>query len=365
MSVTSSGEELSASSVIGLIESGAYPREIVVTIARGFLPLGQHDLIAVLAYLAMSPDNEVAELAEASLQDVPSRVQAEFAANEEVQADHLVRLMCVSTDALVLEALIRNRVVPDEQVVELARHAEPRVQEVIVINHARILRAPNILDALLDNSSLTNDVRRRVHEARDEFFVKQKARDEAAALVEEEEPEVIDVPLDAIVDLLERAEQQPDEVSQVTLTESEKTDERAAAIWTRLGQMTVAEKVRLAYRGDRMIRMLLVRDRNKLVCSAVMRNPRISEQEIEAIAGMRNVDDEVLRILGTRRQWMGKYNIVLTLCRNPKAPVGVVLPFINRLTLRDLKGLKDDKGVQQVVREMARKAYLSRGAKSG
>ncbi|HYG80981.1 MAG TPA: hypothetical protein VD861_11370, partial [Pyrinomonadaceae bacterium] len=71
------------------------------------------------------------------------------------------------------------------------------------------------------------------------------------------------------------------------------------------------------------------------------------------------------RILGTRRQWMSKYNIMAILIRNPKAPVGVVLPFINRLTLRDLKGLKDDKGVQQAVREMARKAYLSRGTKSG
>ena len=364
MSAITPGEELSASSVIGLIESGAYGREVLVTIARGFLPLAQDDLIAVLAYLAMSADAEIAELAETSLQDVPSRVQAEFAANENLPADHLVRLMCVSTDALVLEALIRNRVVPDEQVAELARHAEPRVQEVIVINHARILRAPQILDALEQNPAITNDVRRRVHEARDEFFVKQKARDDAAALIEEE-PEVLDLPLDPIVDLLERAEQQPDEPSQVVLTESEKTDEHASALWTRLNFMTVAEKVRIAYRGDRMIRMLLVRDRNKLICSAVMRNPRISEQEIEAIAGMRNVDDEVLRILGTRRQWMSKYNIMLSLVRNPKAPVGVVLPFINRLTLRDLKGLKDDKGVQQVVREMARKAYLSRGAKSG
>lgn len=358
------GEELSASSVIALIDSGAYPRETVMTIARGFLPLGQDDLIAVLAYLGMSPDTEIAEAAQASLHDVPSRVQAEFAANESLPVEHLVRLMCASTDALVLEALIRNKTVPDNQVAELARHAEPRVQEVIVINHARILRAPHILDALEGNPSITNDVRRRVHEARDEFFVKQKARDEAAALLEEEVEE-LDIPLDPIADLLERAEQQPDDTPPIPLSESEKTDERTSAIWTRLGFMTVAEKVRLAFRGDRMIRMLLVRDRNKLVCSAVMRNPRISEQEIEAIAGMRNVDDEVLRILGTRRQWMSKYNIMAILIRNPKAPVGVVLPFINRLTLRDLKGLKDDKGVQQAVREMARKAYLSRGTKSG
>jgi hypothetical protein len=184
MSATRPGEDLNASAVIALIESGAYPRDTVVTIARGFLPLAQHDLIAVFSYLAMSADTEIAGYAETSLQDVPSRVQAEFAANESLPADHLVRLMCVSPDPLVLEALIRNKAVPDEQVAELARHAEPRVQEVIVINHARILRAPHILEALEQNPAITNDVRRRVHEARDEFFVKQKARDEAAALIE-------------------------------------------------------------------------------------------------------------------------------------------------------------------------------------
>jgi hypothetical protein len=96
-----------------------------------------------------------------------------------------------------------------------------------------------------------------------------------------------------------------------------------------------------------------------------MRNPRMNEQEVEAIAGMRNVDEEVLRIMARRRDWMSKYKILLTLIRNPKAPVGVVLPFVNRLTLRDLKGLKDDRGVQQVVRETARKLYMNRDARSG
>lgn len=363
MSSTSSGEELSASSLIGLIESGAYPREIVSTIARGFLPLAQDDLIAVLAYLALAEDREIAELAQTSLSDVPARTMAEFASNENIAPEHLVRLLRASADPVVTEALVRNRAVPDDVVIDVARRAEPRVQEVIVINHARILRTPEILDALLENPAITVDIRRRAHEAREEFFVKQKAREEATGF---EEPDLVDVPLDPIADLLERAEQQPeDEPASLALTEAEKKDEHTAAIWTRLGFMTVADKVRLAFRGDRMVRMLLVRDRNKLVSSAVMRNPRMSEQEIEAIAGMRNVDDEVLRILGTRRQWMSRYNIMLALVRNPKAPVGVVLPFINRLTLRDLKGLKDDRGVQQVVREMARKVYLSRGTKTG
>jgi len=97
----------------------------------------------------------------------------------------------------------------------------------------------------------------------------------------------------------------------------------------------------------------------------VMRNPRMTDQEIENIAGMRNVEEEVLRIIGTNREWASKYNIMLILCRNPKSPIGVVLPFINRLTLRDLKGLKDDKGVSQVIRETAKRIYLSRTQKTG
>lgn len=366
MSTTAPGE-LSASAVIGLIEAGSYPRDVVATIARGFLPLPQDDLIGVLAYLSHHGDAEIASFARTSLGEISRRAIFEYASNEKIAGDHLIRLVGATEDNVVLEALIRNRAVPDASIAELARRADPRVQEVIVINQARILRAPEILEALLDNPALVPDVRRRALETKEEFFEKrarlQQLEEEAAAEAEERE---IDAPLEEIADLLERAKELGDAPSPppVELTDADRTDERKVAIWARLGLITVAEKVQLAFRGDRMIRMLLVRDRNKLICSAVMRNPRMSEQEVEAIAGMRNVDEEVLRLIGTRRDWTSKYNIMLALVRNPKVPVGVVLPFINRLTLRDLKGLKDDKGVQQVVREMAKKFYLAKTQKS-
>jgi hypothetical protein len=176
--------------------------------------------------------------------------------------------------------------------------------------------------------------------------------------------ELIDAPLEAIADLLEKAAEVTETApTLVQLTEGEQKDPKKAALWTRLMFMSISEKVMVAYRGDRTARMLLVRDRNKLICSAVMRNPRMTDQEAENIASMRNVEEEVLRLLGMRRDWTSKYNIMFTLIKNPKTPVGVVLPFVNRLTLRDLKGLKDDRGVQAVVRDLARKAYLMRTQK--
>src|SRR5438034_1316789 len=76
--------ELTASAIIERIESGAYPREILQTIAAGFLPLPQDDLVAVLAFLAVGSDSDIAGAARTSLEEMPSRVVVGFAENDAV-----------------------------------------------------------------------------------------------------------------------------------------------------------------------------------------------------------------------------------------------------------------------------------------
>jgi hypothetical protein len=363
MSATSA--ELSGDVVIDLIEANRYPREVVETIARGFLPLPQDDLIAVLAYLTRSPDAEIAASARASLADVPSRSIHSFASNEGAPPAHLTLLMRASEDPFILEALIRNRAVPDEFVTELASVADAAVQEVIAINQARILRAPGILDALLANPGLTADVRRRVLETREEFFEK-KARIAAVQPVEvDEEEAILALPEEPIADLLEKAAEEPESnAPPPELTEFEKKDEKKLSIFSQILLMSVSDKVKLAFKGGRTERLILVRDHNKLVCSAAMRNPRMTDLEVESIAAMRNIEEEALRLIAMKREWIAKYAIVVALARNPKCPVGVVVPLINRLTLRDLKGLKDDKGVSETARSVARRLFTQRSVKS-
>jgi hypothetical protein len=357
--------DLSAAVIIERIAAGVLPRQAVETIARGFLPLAQEELVPVLSYVALYSDVELAALARASLADIPSRIVHGFAAQEAASPEHLELLMRASDDPAILEALVRNRSVPDEAVAELARRADGAVQEIVVINQARILRAPVILDALMENPLLTADVRRRALETREEFFEK-KARIEAARVVDEDEPD-LELPDDEIADLLAKAAEEDAARKQEPpppVPESELQDPKKMSVFTRVLLMTVSEKVQLAYKGGKTERMILVRDHNRLICTAVMRNPRMNESEVESIAGMRGISEEVLRLIGMRRDWMAKYNIALTLARNPKAPVGVVLPIVNRLTLRDLKYLKDDRNVSEVVRTSARKMFIQRSQKS-
>jgi len=357
--------DLSAAVIIRRLADGTFPRDALETVARGFLPLPQAELIPVLSYLALAPDAKIASMAHTSLNDIPSRIVHGFAADQNATPDHLVLLMRASQDPAILEALIRNRSVPDDSVAELAGRADAAVQEIVVINQARILRAPQILDALLANPHLSVEARRRALETREEFFDK-KARIEAERILDEDEAD-LELSDDPIADLLAKAaEEDAAKIAQKPpeIPESELKDPKKQSIFTKILLMTISEKVQLAFKGGKTERMILIRDHNRLISSAVMRNPRMSQSEVEQIAGMRSIEEEVLRLIGVRRDWSSKYNIAAALVRNPKAPIGVVLPLINRLTLRDLKNLKADKGVSEVVRAAARKFFAQRNQKS-
>ncbi len=62
----------------------------------------------------------------------------------------------------------------------------------------------------------------------------------------------------------------------------------------RIMKMGVKDRVKLGMKGDREARNILIRDPNRLVSSAVVNNPRISEQEVETISSMRSISEDIL-----------------------------------------------------------------------
>jgi hypothetical protein len=125
----------------------------------------------------------------------------------------------------------------------------------------------------------------------------------------------------------------------------------------RLAMLTVSERMKVAMQGTREERSILVRDSNRLVSSAVLSSPKLSESEIEAIARMTNVSVDVLRVVGTSRVWTKNYAVVAALTRNAKTPIAVAMHLLHRLTERDVKGLSTDRNVPEPVRLAARKIY--------
>jgi hypothetical protein len=128
----------------------------------------------------------------------------------------------------------------------------------------------------------------------------------------------------------------------------------------RLTGLSVMERMKLAMRGTREQRSLLVRDPNRLVASAVLSSPKLTESEVEQFAKMTNVAEDVLRVIGTNRAWTKNYGVVAGLVRNPKTPLAISMTLLQRVNDRDVKMLSIDRNVPEPLRIAARKRAASR-----
>ena len=126
-----------------------------------------------------------------------------------------------------------------------------------------------------------------------------------------------------------------------------------------LASLPVIDKIKLALKGTREQRSVLVRDANKVVAVAVMGSPKLNATEVEAFAKMASVQEEVLRIIGTNRHWVKHYPIAAALVGNAKTPLGIAMGLVTRLNERDLKLVARDRNVSDGVRAAARKFVAS------
>jgi Domain of unknown function (DUF4388) len=157
----------------------------------------------------------------------------------------------------------------------------------------------------------------------------------------------------------------PQEITRVTkpgeLPEWELSEAGYESLYHQILRMGVAEKVKLAFLGNREARDILVRDANKMVALAAVRSPKIQESEIDAISKSKHVCEEVLRQIASTKEWSKLYHIKFNLASNSKTPVPIVLQFLPHLREPDLRKLAKSKNISQVVATQARRIADTKG----
>jgi hypothetical protein len=139
----------------------------------------------------------------------------------------------------------------------------------------------------------------------------------------------------------------------------------ARNLYARVLSMGMAEKIKLALRGNKDVRMILARDGSKMIRRLVLLNPRISDAEVIALARNRSADEELIRLIAEKREWMRNYQVRLSLATNPKTPLTIAIKQIGTLGERDLRQLAKSKNVSATVAAQARRLLMARQQGSG
>jgi hypothetical protein len=298
--------------------------------ARGEVPLPPRDLLTTLFFLAHGGNPQLRAAALGTVRNLHAASLQELLADGDLHPrllDFLARLRMA--DQEVMTALLRHPGLSWETLSHLAGHAPPAVLQLLW--EESLLKRHSGLSGLLTANPC----------------FPQAAPPAAVPL-----PPAAEVPTD------------PDEEEGEEGSDPESAEEEVnLSKYQQALEMGVSAKIKMALTGDKEWRAIFLKDANKLVCSAVMKNPRITEGEVLAVARSKTSSEELIRLITLNPDWMKNVQIQKALVVHPRTPLPKALRYMGVLTEKDLKVLAKSRGVSQVIVNTARRMLMAKAQK--
>ncbi len=316
------------------------PRDLQISAAKGALPLSGNDLITVLFFFANSKDDELKNLALATVRELPSAVLRPVISSA---ATHPHLLHFVTRErydtADIIELLLQNPSLADETLIFCASRVHEPMLSMIANNAQRLANAPKIVDAILKNPHADKALKFRFG----------WVDEEAPALIEEDEPAA------ESVEEQEEAAEAPGEIEEV--------EEEGLSKYQRALELGVADKIKMALTGDKEWRSIFLRDSNKLVSSAALKNPRITDGEVLALAKLKTTSDELIRIITLNKDWMKSYEMKKAIALHPRTPLNKAMRLMSVFNEKDIKAIAKSKELPAAVVNNAKRMIMAKEKK--
>lgn len=273
-----------------------------------------------------------------------------------------------------LERLVMLPDTPGETIAVIARGASEKLCVIIGENEARLLLHPPIIEALYLNKRTPMSLAMRIIElaARHRLDLQLAAYDEMVKALDLDDLH-FDDPVDAefaAAELDEKFRSVEEHVGGLDWNPSEAADGATEAadeeqedelqkmkanddVPRNMGSLPIFARIRLAQLGNRFVRSQLIRDTNKLVSMAVIKSPGMSDMEVEEYSKNRQLPEDVIRYISSRKDWVKNYRVKVNLVNNPKTPVTTSMGLLTHLRDGDLRALARSKNIPQAVRSAA------------
>lgn len=175
------------------------------------------------------------------------------------------------------------------------------------------------------------------------------------------EPDATDPEIAEVLEGRDSIQLETDMVEDASAATATPTAQARESLFMRVRRMSVAARVKLALTGNKEARQILAHDSVKMVQGCVLRNPRFTLEEAQAMAKNRSLSGELLRTIADQKDWVRNYSVRLALVQNPKTPLQVALGLLNMIQERDMRLLAKSRNVPSVLQSQAKRNLLRRG----
>ena len=334
-----------SSEVARIVKPGA-PRDAQLAAARGALPLAGKDLLTVLFFLCRSVDAEIKKSAVKTLRELPVTILSPLCKDVSLHPQLLELIVRARmADGDLMGAVIMHPFVTVKTLLYLAQKAGADVLERLAGHQNMLYENPEIVDAIIANPAAEKALKFKLGWQDPAEITKQEPPQEGSE--GDEQTDVDGRSQTEIEALMEEADREGLSKYQIAM------------------DLTVSEKIKMGLTGDKEWRSIMMKQSNKLIQGAVMKNPRISDGEVLMVAKAKTSSDDLIRIILLNKDWVKNYEIKKALLAHPKTPPPKALRFVSFLTMKDLKELAKSKQLTNIVSNAVRKELAFRIKKSG
>lgn len=128
-----------------------------------------------------------------------------------------------------------------------------------------------------------------------------------------------------------------DEILRRLLEKAE--EETQQNVWDRMRSLSQMEKILLAVKADRMERSILLQDNDPRVLLSVLRNPRITIDEVARLAKSAYLNHQIADVIVKTGQWMASLDVRLALIHNAKTPPAFALRILPTLPEAEVRAI--------------------------
>ena len=355
------------------------PDPMVSALLGGALPVPPLDLLQALSHAALS-EGTYQEKARETFEGMPESLIAGVLLGPIEPPEPLRLILRFRKEMTLLDPALLHSGITSGILEEAVPFLPGPALSIVSNNQVKWLERPRILDLLEEHPEGDYNLKRRIEEFRFEVLKQgpESLKQERLAIIDDVEAGRLDkawaelpmpkVELPAGVDADRREGDEPfeGEERRVRLGEEPILDEEgnpiSLSLTQRVMRLKTNQKIMLATKGGKEERTILMREANRLIQVAVIRNGRITEGEVAYIANMRTINEEVLRVIAANRDWMKKYTIYKSLVMNPKTPLPIAMTHFKRLMEADIKLIMKDKNVPEMLRREAKRLLENKAA---
>ena len=282
------------------VEEGNASEGVKQMVAKRYLARGRMAPINTLIGLAQDPDVRVKRRALDSISDLPPVLLKTLAEDTETP-DAILRHLAEEfwDEDEIMRPLAENKSASEETLGFLASNASDAVLAILMKDAARVARSAAMRAGIANRGDRASRLRRK--------------------------------------------------------QELEARKKGGGSIHKRILDMSMADKIFLAYRGSASERAILAQNPLRTVAIAVLDSPKVTAGEVESLASMKSVNGELLEEIAGNPVWVNQYPIARAVTTNPKTPTHISIDLLKRIREADLKQISKDRNLPEGLRASAQR----------